>query len=125
MATLTSKGQVTLPTAIRDALGLGPGSQVEFELEEGKIVLRKRVPAETLQRWEGYLRSQLPAGSVDEMMELLRGERVLDGGNKVGSVTQRAELIRSNVHAAATRSSYTVPPARHLWHGGSTSSRTS
>ncbi|MDP2936078.1 MAG: AbrB/MazE/SpoVT family DNA-binding domain-containing protein [Dehalococcoidia bacterium] len=82
MATLTSKGQVTLPKAIRDALGLGPGSQVEFELEEGKIVLRKRVPVETLQRWEGYLRSQLPAGSVDEMMELLRGERVPDGGNK-------------------------------------------
>ncbi len=82
MATLTSKGQVTLPKVIRDALGLGPGSEVEFELQEGKVVLRKRVPAETLQRWEGYLRGQLPAGSVDEMMELLRGERVLDGGSK-------------------------------------------
>lgn len=82
MATLTSKGQVTLPKAIRDALGLGPGSQVEFELEEGKVILRKRVPAEVLRRWEGYLRSRLPAGSVDEMMELLRGERVLHTENE-------------------------------------------
>ena len=79
MGTMTSKGQVTVPKGIRDALGLSPGSQVEFELAEGKVILRKRFPAETLQQWEGYLRGQLPGGTVDETMELLRGERVLDG----------------------------------------------
>lgn len=75
MATVTSKGQVTLPKGIRDALGIEPGSEVEFELDEGKVILRKRVPSEVFQRWEGYLRGQLPARSVDEMIELLRGER--------------------------------------------------
>ena len=76
MATVTSKGQVTLPKKIRDALGIGPGSEVEFDVEEDKVILRKRVPIENLKRWEGYLRNQLPAGSVDEMMEMLRGERI-------------------------------------------------
>lgn len=87
MATVTSKGQVTLPKAIRDALGLSPGSQVEFELEDGKVLLRKRVSAEALQRWEGHLRGQLPAGSVDGMMEMLRGERPasVETGNEDGS----------------------------------------
>ena len=75
MATVTSKGQVTLPKELRDALGLRPGSEVEFELEEGRIILRKRIPTEALERWEGCLRGQLPGSSVDETMEMLRGKR--------------------------------------------------
>ena len=34
VATLTSKGQLTIPKAIRDALGLHEGDQVRFELDE-------------------------------------------------------------------------------------------
>lgn len=34
---LTSKGQVTVPKAIRDNLGIGPGSRVRFA-QEGKRV---------------------------------------------------------------------------------------
>ena len=30
--TLTTKGQVTIPKPIRDRLGIGPGSAVEFEI---------------------------------------------------------------------------------------------
>lgn len=33
VATLTSKGQLTIPKAIRDALGLREGDQVRFELD--------------------------------------------------------------------------------------------
>ncbi len=29
-ATLTCKSQLTLPTAVRDALGVGPGDQIHF-----------------------------------------------------------------------------------------------
>ena len=45
MATqLTSKGQVTIPKAIRDYLGLGVGSRVAFErLPGGDVVLRPAV----------------------------------------------------------------------------------
>ncbi len=76
MPTITSKGQVTVPKRIRDALGLEPGSEVEFELEEDRVTLRKRVPVQAFERWVGYLRGKLPAGSVDEMMEMLHGKRL-------------------------------------------------
>lgn len=75
MPTVTSKGQVTLPKAIRDALGIEPGSEVEFVLDNGRAILRKRVPHEALRRWEGYLVGKAPASSAEEMMGLLRGER--------------------------------------------------
>ena len=41
VATLTSKGQLTLPKAIRDALGLHEGDQVRFELDQasGRTVM--------------------------------------------------------------------------------------
>jgi AbrB family looped-hinge helix DNA binding protein len=31
---VTQKGQVTIPLEVRRALGIGPGSEVEFELDE-------------------------------------------------------------------------------------------
>ena len=43
--TVTSKGQITLPSAMRQALNLAPGDRVRFERSvEGKIVMvaRKR-----------------------------------------------------------------------------------
>lgn len=37
-ATITSKGQVTIPKKIRDKLGLKPGDKINFELnEQGKL----------------------------------------------------------------------------------------
>jgi antitoxin PrlF len=40
-ATLTSKGQVTIPKAVRDALHLSMGDKVEFTLStEGEAILR-------------------------------------------------------------------------------------
>lgn len=76
MATVTSKGQITLPKEVREALGLLPGSQVEFVVEPGGVVLRKKIPPEVFERWGGYLRGKVPANSVDEFMEMLRGERL-------------------------------------------------
>ncbi len=75
MATVTSKGQVTLPKHVREALGIEPGSEVDFQLEEGRAVMRKCVPTEALAEWEGKLRGKLAGNSVDETMEMMRGER--------------------------------------------------
>ena len=82
MATVTSKGQVTLPKRIRDALGIQPGTEVEFDLEEGRAIMRKRVPMEAFAEWEGRLRGKLPGVSVDETMEMLRCERCADEDNR-------------------------------------------
>jgi AbrB family looped-hinge helix DNA binding protein len=85
MATVTRKGQITLPKNVRDALGLIPGCQVEFELEPGRAILRKHVAPEVFERWQGQLRGKLLTGSVDEFMELLRGERPpVEGGSREG-----------------------------------------
>jgi looped-hinge helix DNA binding domain, AbrB family len=41
-ATVTSKGQITLPKDVRDDLKLKPGDKVEFEKRNGRYVLRPR-----------------------------------------------------------------------------------
>lgn len=44
--TITSKGQVTIPKEIRDALDLEAGTEVEFTLnEQGEITVRPKRPA--------------------------------------------------------------------------------
>jgi len=45
-ATITSKGQVTIPKRIRDRLDLDEGTEVEFVLEDdGTVVVREKKPA--------------------------------------------------------------------------------
>ena len=39
-ATLTSKGQTTIPKEIRDYLDLRPGDRIEFMVRENTVVLR-------------------------------------------------------------------------------------
>jgi AbrB family looped-hinge helix DNA binding protein len=39
LATITAKGQVTIPAEIRKALGLKPGNKVSFVLEQGEVKL--------------------------------------------------------------------------------------
>jgi AbrB family looped-hinge helix DNA binding protein len=71
MAKVTNWGRITLPKEVREALRLVPGSQVEFRVEPGRVILRR---SEAMDRWVGYLRGKIP--SVDELMEELRGERL-------------------------------------------------
>jgi len=47
---MTSKGQVTVPKAVRQQLGLRQGTRVEFVVEGDHAVLRPAVPECTLPR---------------------------------------------------------------------------
>ncbi|MDR0945781.1 MAG: AbrB/MazE/SpoVT family DNA-binding domain-containing protein [Bifidobacteriaceae bacterium] len=66
-ATVTSKGQVTLPVALRRDLGIRPGTQVEFEeMADGWVRMRPRTGrmadlAGFFGTWEG------PAASLEDM----------------------------------------------------------
>ena len=67
-ATLTSKGQVTIPADIRKALGLSAGERVVFtQLEDGTTLMRAKT--RSLNDLKGLIRSQ--AGrqkvTIDEM----------------------------------------------------------
>jgi AbrB family looped-hinge helix DNA binding protein len=75
---ITSKGQVTIPQAIREQAGLLPGCEVAFLFEDGTVRL---VPAPTrkgLSRGEEIVRrlrgSSTVRLSTDEIMALTRSE---------------------------------------------------
>ena len=65
-ATLTSKGQVTIPAAIRVALGLDSGSRIEFvEIEPGKFAI---TPATSpVQALKGMIKKPAKSVSIEEM----------------------------------------------------------
>jgi len=69
-ATLTSKGQITIPQAVRRSLGLQSGDAVEFEVENGKAQVR---PARPKRISAGVLKRYLPKGwkppTVEQMNE--------------------------------------------------------
>jgi antitoxin PrlF len=46
VATVTSKGQITLPKPIRQALGIGIGGKVAFDLRGSEIVVTRADDAE-------------------------------------------------------------------------------
>ena len=75
-STLTSKGQVTVPKAIRDRLGLVEGDILEFTVgEDGRIVVR---PRRSSHGACGVLRDFAPAEpvSVDDMKRAVRRRAV-------------------------------------------------
>ena len=43
-AVVSSKGQVTLPAAMRAQLGIGPGSHIRFELRGKELVIKPELP---------------------------------------------------------------------------------
>ena len=65
-ATVTSKGQITVPKAVRDDLGLAPGSQVVFARDpDGGYRIERQ--ARSVVRLAGALRYDGPAKTLDEM----------------------------------------------------------
>jgi antitoxin PrlF len=46
VATLTSKGQITLPKSVRQVLGVDTGSKLTFEVRDGEVVVRRAGGAE-------------------------------------------------------------------------------
>ncbi|MBI5948800.1 MAG: AbrB/MazE/SpoVT family DNA-binding domain-containing protein [Chloroflexi bacterium] len=69
-AVVSEKGQVTIPKAIRDRLGIRPGQAIEFDVADGALVgrcVRKRDPLDELY---GRFPS---AETTDEFIDALRG----------------------------------------------------
>ncbi len=75
--TLTSKGQVTIPKQIRDALRMMPGCAVDFAVNtEGDVVIHK-VGARASRKPDRFEVARGKADvkwRTDDLMALLRGE---------------------------------------------------
>lgn len=72
--TITVKGQVTIPKAVRDFLGLKPGSKVTFKRTvDGRVeIMPSHGPTEPSRfaALRGHARTEL---STDDIMALTRG----------------------------------------------------
>jgi antitoxin PrlF len=65
-ASVSSKGQITIPAAVRAALGLKTGSRVEFvEIEKGKFAIV--AATNSAHALKGMLRKPLSPVSIEEM----------------------------------------------------------
>jgi AbrB family looped-hinge helix DNA binding protein len=71
---VTSKGQVTIPQKVRRQLGITPGSEVDFELDNGGARL-VRVRVGEGEAIAGRMRGRATvAMSTEEIMALTRGD---------------------------------------------------
>jgi len=72
-STISSKGQITVPAAVREKLGLIPGTAVQFELTEGGVLMRKGSGGiHPVDQVFGRLRL---GKSVDALIDEMRGPR--------------------------------------------------
>ena len=79
---LTSKGQVTIPQEIREKLGLQAGTEVEFDIVDDSVRIRKAGSQERrrqqVRQWiasiRGSARNSRVQLTTDQIMALTRGE---------------------------------------------------
>ena len=65
------RGQVTIPKALRDRLGIGPGTQLIFEAEDGRLVA---VKADSGDQLDGLFGRFGRGRRADAVVSELRGE---------------------------------------------------
>lgn len=72
-ATLTSKGQITIPAAVRVSLGIDTGDRVEFiEMSPGRFeMVAATLPSTAL---KGLIRAPSTPVSVDDMNDAIAAE---------------------------------------------------
>lgn len=87
IATVTSKGQITLPKPIRQALGIGVGGKVAFDLRGSEVIVSKAGAEEHLD----------PA--IGAFLSLLESD-IKSGGHLVSLPDDLARAMLANLHHA-------------------------
>ena len=87
-ATVTSKGQITLPKSIRQALGVTVGGKVAFDLRDGEVVVTRADETEhqdpAIEAFLGVLERGIRAGKhVNTLPEALAQAMLASAGHAV------------------------------------------
>jgi antitoxin PrlF len=69
---VSEKGQVTIPKALRDRLGIRPGQVLDFEEHSGQLVATKVAVEDPVDAVYGILETNR---STDSVVDQLRGPR--------------------------------------------------
>ena len=90
-ATMTSKGQITIPVKVRRALGLEPGARIDFyETEDGEYALRPRTGS--IMDMRGCLAYSGPPISIEEMNQaVLNHAAALDRASMSDALDNRSD----------------------------------
>lgn len=72
-AKLTTKGQITIPKAVREKLGLATGEALLFEEKDDVFIIKKAIRKFPFDKWMGYLKKEKGTTS-DNVVEDLRGK---------------------------------------------------
>jgi len=76
IATVTSKGQITIPREVRRRLGLKPGDRVDFVTEEGRTIMGRAQGARNpFESYVGALPAFRTKREVNSWIANLRNER--------------------------------------------------
>jgi len=71
-AVVAERGQVTIPKRLRDQLGIGPKTVLDFREEDGRLVAVKQVEGDPVARVTGCLGLDTP---TDEWLGDMRDRR--------------------------------------------------
>ena len=72
---ITSDGQITIPLEIRQQLGLLPGAEVEFEVVDDRIVLKRKSNLSFGEQLVGLMQGKATIRlSTDQVMTTTRRE---------------------------------------------------
>lgn len=72
-AVVAERGQITIPKLLRDKLGIVPGTEISFKLQNGKIILTKEFAHDPVAAVYGCLKKTVPYKSTDDYINEIRG----------------------------------------------------
>jgi AbrB family looped-hinge helix DNA binding protein len=66
---ITAQGQISIPYAIRKKLGLGPGSVLEWDDEDGRVVVKRSVQYSSEDIHSAIFASKPDVRTLEELKE--------------------------------------------------------
>ncbi len=70
-STVSERGQVVIPKALRERLGIRAGEVLDFEARGGRLIVTKVVQTDPLDEVYGILKMNR---TTDELIDMMRGE---------------------------------------------------